>query len=50
MMTVAMAMPIRIDRKAFQNRIWRREAIRAPVQAPVPGRGMPTKIASPQNS
>ncbi len=35
---------------AFLNRIPKSAAISAPVHAPVPGSGIPTKIRSPQNS
>ena len=50
MMTVAISTPIRIGRIAFFQSISRIVAIREPVQAPVPGSGMPTKSSRPRNS
>ena len=50
MMTVAITMPRSTAGNAFLNLTPRREAIREPVQAPVPGSGIPTKSTSPQNS
>ena len=48
MMTVAIMIPKRIAGKDLRIFIWRRDATREPVQAPVPGRGIPTKSTSPQ--
>ena len=50
MITVAMAIPQRIASEDFLISMPSRDAIRAPVHAPVPGRGIPTNNTSPQNS
>ena len=50
MITDAMHTPTTIAPKAFFQSMPRRDATRAPVQAPVPGSGIPTKSTSPQNS
>ena len=42
--------PITIAGNAFLKRIPSRAAINAPVQAPVPGSGIPTNATNPQNS
>ena len=42
-MTVAIIMPQKIAREDFLISISRRDAIRDPVHAPVPGSGIPTK-------
>lgn len=49
MMTSASNIPKNIARLAFFISIWNTEATREPVQAPVPGKGMPTKSTKPQN-
>ena len=49
-MTVAIIMPQKIAREDFLISISRRDAIRDPVHAPVPGSGIPTNSISPQNS
>lgn len=49
-MAAAMSTPSAIAKKARQKFMPRRKATIEPVQAPVTGRGMPTKSASPQNS
>ena len=41
--------PKNIDSSAIVLCICRRTAINAPVHAPVPGKGMETKIISPKN-
>ena len=48
MMTAAIATPINIDRVAFFKSISNKAAIKHPVQAPVPGNGIPTNNANPQ--
>ena len=48
-MTVAITMPINIAANAVLKRTLKSAAIKEPVQAPVPGRGIPTKSTSPQN-
>ena len=50
MMTVAISTPIRIGRIAFFQSISRIVAISEPVQAPVPGSGIPTNSSRPRNS
>ena len=50
MITDAMHTPTTIAAKAFFQSMPRRDATRAPVHAPVPGSGIPTKSTSPQNS
>ena len=50
MITDAMHTPTTIAPKAFFQSMPRRDATRAPVQAPVPGSGIPTKSTNPQNS
>ena len=50
MMTVAISTPRRIGTIAFFQSISRIVAIKDPVHAPVPGRGIPTNSKSPQNS
>ena len=49
-MTVAIIMPQKIAREDFLISISRRDAIRDPFHAPVPGSGIPTNSISPQNS
>ena len=50
MITVARQMPAKTAGNAFLNLISSKEAIKDPVQAPVPGNGMPTKRSRPINS
>ena len=49
-MTLAIKSPHRIAMEDFLISTSRRDAIKAPVQAPVPGRGIPTNNSSPRNS
>lgn len=44
----AIILPIIIAGKAHLNRMSNKDAIRLPVQTPVPGSGMATKRISPQ--
>lgn len=46
-MRAEMRTPVVIARKAKRIRIFRATATRAPVQAPVPGSGMATRVISP---
>ena len=50
MIVDASAMPSRMAREAFFLSILRSDAMRAPVQPPVPGSGIPTKSVRPRNS
>ena len=49
-MALARKIPQRIAGIDFLNLIPKRAAIKAPVQAPVPGSGIPTKRRIPKNS
>ena len=49
-MALARKIPQRIAGIDFLNLIPKSAAIKAPVQAPVPGSGMPTKSRIPKNS
>ena len=50
MIVVASKSPKKIAGTAFFSFTSSRQAIKAPVQAPVPGRGIPTKSTRPKNS
>ena len=50
MMHPAMTTPRKMAGKLLRSRIPSREATSAPVQAPVPGSGLATRIISPRNS
>ncbi len=50
MIVVASSRPMITAQKAFFLSTFSRQAMSEPVQAPVPGSGMPTKSTSPQNS
>ena len=49
MITAARKIPSRMEIDAFLRSISNNDATRLPVQAPVPGRGMPTNSISPRN-
>ena len=50
MITVAIISPQKIAIEDFLISTSRRDAIRDPVHAPVPGRGIPTNSSNPKNS